>query len=193
MSSSNQAEINVHIVKFYQKLFTKQCRWKPMVDGLSFDSILEFEAIWLKRVFEEEEIRKVVSAMNGDKASGPNGFSMAFFQTCRDVLKVDIMKVFCEFHAGGLFESLNASFITLIPKIPGALDLKDFRPISLVGAIYKIIAKVLANRLKKVMEKVFSKSQSAFIKGRQILDPILIANECFDSRLRSGSQVSFAK
>jgi hypothetical protein len=97
------------------------------------------------------------------------------------------MKVFYEFHARGLFEkSLNASFISLIPKNPGANSIKDFWPISLVGGIYKIIAKVLANRLKSVLEKVISKSQSAFIKGRQILDPILIANECIDSTLRSG-------
>jgi hypothetical protein len=75
--------------------------------------------------------------------------------------------VFHDFHARGWFEkSLNASFISLIPKAPGAISLKYFRPISLMGGVYKIIAKFLANRLKSVLEKVISKSQSAFIKGR---------------------------
>jgi hypothetical protein len=157
--SSDPAEIGEHVVQFYQDLFSEKHNWRPRLDDLFFDANLESEASWLKRAFEEEEVRKVVFAMNGDKAPGPDGFTMAFFQACWEILRLDIMEVFSDFHAREVFEkSLNVSFIALIPKIPGALSLKDFRPISLVGGIYKIIAKVLANRLKTVLEKVISKS-----------------------------------
>ncbi|RVW98940.1 Transposon TX1 uncharacterized 149 kDa protein [Vitis vinifera] len=71
-----------------------------------------------------------------------------------------------------------------VPKRGGAEDLKDFRPISLVGSLYKLLAKVLANRIKKVLGKVISESQNAFVEGRQILDAVLIANEAVDSRLK---------
>jgi len=64
--SSNKTEIGNHAVNFYQKLFHEPSRWRPRVDGLSFDSISDSDASWLERAFEEEEVKKVVSAMNDD-------------------------------------------------------------------------------------------------------------------------------
>ncbi|CAJ2627985.1 unnamed protein product [Trifolium pratense] len=86
-----------------------------------------------------------------------------------------------KFHRNGkLSKGLNSTFIALIPKVDSPQRLNDFRPISLVGSLYKILAKVLANRLRTVIGSVISESQSAFVKDRQILDGILIANEVVD-------------
>ena len=96
------------------------------------------------------------------------------------------MDFFDYFHRHSVFErSLNASFLTLIPKKCKAVNIKDFRPISLVGSVYKLLSKVLANRLRAVPDNLISESQNSFVGERQILDSVLIANECLDSRLKS--------
>ena len=135
-----ESEVAAQVVNFYKNLY--------FVEGLEFDQIDGLERGWLERRFEEE-ILLAVNELAGDKAPGPDGFSMAFFHHCWRVVESDVLAIFEEFYQHSKFEkSLNATFIALIPKKNDASNIRDFRPISLVGSLYKILSKVLANQLK---------------------------------------------
>jgi hypothetical protein len=150
--------VSDHIVGFYESLFSEPMGWTPRLDNLEFDRLNMEEASSLEDPFEEREVWEVIKGIDRDKAPVPDGFTLAFFQDCWGMVKGDFMAVFAEFHARGKFvKSINSTFISLFPKVHGAKEIKDFRPISLVGGIYKIIAKVLANKMRRVMDKIISK------------------------------------
>jgi len=89
------------------------------------------------------------------------------------------------FHREGKIpKGCNASFLTLIPKSENPQSLEEYRPISLVGCMYKILTKVLSNRIKKVIEKVIDGSQSSFLSNRGLLDSVLVVNEVLDDLKR---------
>ena len=90
-------------------------------------------------------------------------------------LAVDIVRALHSFQSTRFIpRGCNASFITLVPKKVNPSNLNDFRPISLIGGVYKILSMILANMLKKVLPSVINVNQSAFLGERDMLDSILV-------------------
>ena len=181
---TEENDLKDSVVGAFHNLYSEEGGWRPCINGLSSMGPVSSEVERLKIPFSEEEVFVALSDLGKDKAPDPDGFTMTFWLFCWDVVKV--MGFFRDFHERGRFvKSLNATFLVLVPKKGGVEDLKDFRPISLVGNLYKLLANVLANRIKKVMGKVISESQNAFVEGRWIVNAVLIANEAVDSRLKN--------
>ncbi|GKB49944.1 RNA-directed DNA polymerase, eukaryota, reverse transcriptase zinc-binding domain protein [Tanacetum coccineum] len=126
------------------------------------------------------KIKKAVWDCGSDKSPGPDGFTFGFFRRYWTFLENDVVEAVNTFFNHDNFpKGINSSFITLIPKNQEAKTTKDFRPITLIGSIYKIITKILANRMVFVLEDLVDKVQSAFISKRQILDGPFILNELY--------------
>ena len=125
--------------------------------------------------FSEEEVKAAVDKTAGDKAPGPDGFTGAFFKACWPIVKGDIMAVIRHFSALHVdhLHWLNSANIALLPKKDGAEEVSDFRPISLIHGVAKLISKIMATRLAPHMNNLVSNSQSAFIKTRSIHDNFL--------------------
>nr|GEW58369.1 RNA-directed DNA polymerase, eukaryota [Tanacetum cinerariifolium] len=125
-----------------------------------------------------EEVKRAVWDCGRDKAPGPDGYTFSFYRHFWSTIEKDLFAaVQYFFNHGDIPKGCNSTLITLIPKIPGANMVKDFRPISLIGSFYKIIAKVLTNRLVGMLGDIVNEVQSVFIANRKILDGPFIVNE----------------
>ncbi|KAF3645754.1 putative COP9 signalosome complex subunit 4-like [Capsicum annuum] len=161
-------EVHEEIISYSKKLYSELEDWRPHLDVRNCPMIGEEENSLLMAPFGQQEILESIKACAGDKAPGPDGFSMAFFSQCWETINTDLVAALQNFHKEEIFEkSINASFVVLIPKKVGAMELKDFRPISLIGGVYKIIAKLMAERLKKVIHSLMAKER-AWIRGFQV-------------------------
>lgn len=128
--------------------------------------------------FSLEEIKEAVFSIPVDKSPGPDGFSSSFYQIYWDIIKTDLLGVFKDFFRGKAdLNRLNYAHIVLVSKVQGSNLPNQFRPISLLNCSFKIITKVLANRMSKVINLLVDNTQSGFIKNRFILENVALAQE----------------
>lgn len=138
--------------------------------------------------FTELEVKQAVFQMYPTKAPGPDGMPPLFYQKYWHIVGPDVSGAVIDFlSTGHLLRKVNFTQVVLIPKVPNPKDMTQLRPISLCNVLFKIVSKVLANRLKVLLPSIISPSQSAFISGRLISDNSLLATEilhCLRSRRR---------
>ncbi|WMV19415.1 hypothetical protein MTR67_012800 [Solanum verrucosum] len=128
-----------------------------------------------------EDVKKVVFRLNGDSSSGPDGLTGRFFQVCWDIVGYDIIRMVQEFFAGNtLPKSITHTNSTLIPKKDNVQTFSDMRPISLSNFVNKVLSrinKIIHDRLENILPNLISSNQSAFVKGRSIIENVLLAQE----------------
>lgn len=125
-----------------------------------------------------DKVKSALFSMDPDKAPGPDGLSTIFLHTYWHIVGKDLYKMVqqsqdCQ-KIGG---STNSSFLALIPKEKGANSFNRFRPISLCNTSYKLITKIIANRLKHILPKIIPENQGGFIHGRQLVDNFILVQE----------------
>ena len=179
--STSFRDIERLVLEFFESLYTRipGDRFIPINSNWSCVSSIQNEALVTQ--FSVEEIFKALKALGNNKAPSPDGFTVKFLITQWSIFKDIFKSLMSDFHRNGRLDAcIQENFICLVQKKENVTLVKDFRPISLTTLAYKVVAKVLSERLKQVMDAIISPTQSAFIEGRQILDPILIANEAVE-------------
>jgi hypothetical protein len=149
----------------------------------------------LDELFTEEELKAAVFRMPGEKAPGPDGFTACFFKTCWTIIKDNLLAAFNCFHSlhTHIWKLLNTADMVLLPKKERSETASDYRPVSLMHSILKILCKLLANRLAPELDKLISRNQSAFIKKRSIQDNFLYVKNVIRDAHCKNSPTAFLK
>jgi hypothetical protein len=173
--------INQAFVQYFSSVLAPSTSFIPDLNPLfniTLPSLSDTLSCSLISVITEEEIRNAVFSLDSNSCGGPDGFNAYFIQHSWSIIGSDIVIAIKYFFLHNkLPAGLSATAIALIPKIVNPTSVTDFRPISCCNIIYKIISKILANRLQLVLPSIISINQAAYIKGRSISDNILLTQE----------------
>nr|GEU39670.1 RNA-directed DNA polymerase, eukaryota [Tanacetum cinerariifolium] len=187
----NVLKCNLHDIKSMEAADSLQ-KFKinfPFPNKLSQDQVDDLE-----RGVSREEIQPAVWDCGENKTPGPDGYTFEFFRKFWNSIGPDLCAVVELFFINGSFSrGCNSSFIALIPKTTDAKFVNDYRPISLIGSVYKVVTNIMANRLAMVIKDIVSDTQSAFVANKQILDCPFILNEVLQWCKRKNKKVMFFK
>jgi len=183
LDAEGKGKINNHIVNYFMNLF---CTNPLLKDQLLVEDVIphlvgEHINDMLTMLPSHEEIRKVVFNLNKDSAPGPDGFGAFFFQTYWDVVHKEVIDAVLQFFISGwLLPNYNANTLILITKSPNADAIEQFRPIAMANFKFKVISKIIADRLAQILPSLVSNNQKGFIQGRNIKDCVFLASEAIN-------------
>ncbi|KAF7842342.1 ribonuclease H [Senna tora] len=179
----NLKDIQSMGISYFKDIFTETSTWQvdQILSNLGkyhIPSLTDTHLNVLNLPLSEDECFLALNQMKLDGAPGPDGFHVRFYRQFWDIVKGDVLSMLNSFFQNGIMDpKLNMSYITLIPKTLSPQTFKDFRRISLANVSYKLVTKILCNRLKVILPDIIAPNQSAFLKGRLIGDNILLATE----------------
>jgi hypothetical protein len=178
---SGDTELKKYITSYYKGLFGPPQENSISLDESQRDDIpqMTYEENRLLVVdFTEEELKKTLFQMEHNKSPGSDGFPTKFYQLFWEVIKVNLISLFHEFHQGSLsLYILNFEMIILLPKCVEALKIQQYRPICLLNVRFKIFTKVLTNRLTSVAHRVIQPTQTNFLLSKNIMKGVVILHE----------------
>ena len=178
---SDTGEIKLHCVSYFEELFGASTTALTATSQAQISSFTSFRCSDADRTLltapvTPADVKQEVFALPANKTPGPDGYSGEFYRKTWDIIGEDVTRAVLEFfRSGKLLKQWNCTAVSLIPKKVGADKLVDYRPISLCNVVYKVISKILAMRLQAITPHMVSNTQSAFIKGRMLVENVLLA------------------
>ena len=176
-------EVSAHIVNHFTDLFTQNSNTinNAMVEEVIPNLITDRINRILTILPNHDEIHSAVFSLNQDSAPSPDGFGAVFFQKYSEIIKHDVIKAVLQFfNSGWLLPNFNSNTLVLIPKTNNADSVDQYRPIAVANFKFKIISKILADRLASIMPAITSVQQRGFIRGRNIKDCICLTSEAIN-------------
>ena len=175
--------VKEHILNGFKKLYSTGLEMShnfSPVSKFAGNFLSEEERNWMGREVSDEDVRIGLWALKPFKVPGPDDLHAGFYQHFwHEVGKSVCEEVKVVFKDGLVPDQLNDTLVTLIPKCKNPESLNNYRLISLCNSVYKIVSKILVERIRPYLNKLVSPFQTTFVPGRKGLDNILVAQELF--------------